>query len=126
MNLYKKSTYEIAKDILNTITKKTGLYATAGIGPNMLLAKIAMDIEAKHNSDMIAEWTYNDVKETDWFRSDVMWATAEGWFVGTGNDCFSPQMSQSLDYNFSPMKTSLSMYFQTAKGTPLLCAITRS
>ena len=66
MKLYNKTTYEIAKDILNTINKKTGLYATAGIGPNMLLAKIAMDTEAKHNSDMIAEWTYDDIKTKLW------------------------------------------------------------
>ena len=66
MNLYKKTTYEIAKDILNKIYKKTGLSATAGIGPNMLLAKVCMDIEAKHNKDMIAEWTYDDIKTKLW------------------------------------------------------------
>ncbi len=48
LNLYKKTDYELALDILNKITKKTGLTATCGIGPNMLLAKVAMDIEAKH------------------------------------------------------------------------------
>lgn len=42
--------------------------------------------------------SYNDVKETDWFRSDVMWATEEGWFVGTGNDCFSPQMNLKWEH----------------------------
>ena len=35
---------KIIKDVLNT----TGITATAGIGTNMYLAKIAMDIEAKH------------------------------------------------------------------------------
>ena len=66
MNLYKKTTYEIAQDILNKIYKRTGLSATAGIGPNMLLAKVCMDIEAKHNKDMIAEWTYDDIKTKLW------------------------------------------------------------
>ena len=66
MNLYNKSLYDIAKDILNDIKEKTGLYATAGIGPNMLLAKIAMDIEAKHNESFIAECTYDDIESKLW------------------------------------------------------------
>lgn len=66
MNLYKKSMREIAKDILNSVYRATGLCATAGIGPNMLLAKIAMDVEAKHNSDFIAEWDYSDVETKLW------------------------------------------------------------
>ena len=66
MNLYKKPLKEIALDILKEIKNRTGLYATCGIGPNMLLAKIAMDIEAKHNSDFIACWDYNDVESKLW------------------------------------------------------------
>jgi len=79
MKLYNKTTYEIAKDILNTITKKTGLYATAGIGPNMLLAKIAMDIEAKRNTDMIAEWTYDDVHSKLWKITPL----SDMWGIGS-------------------------------------------
>ena len=47
LKLYKKTDYEIAEEILREITKQTGLTATCGIGPNILLAKIAMDTEAK-------------------------------------------------------------------------------
>ena len=75
MKIYKKTTYELAKEIINTIRKKTGLYATAGIGPNMLLAKVSMDIEAKNNNDFIAEWTYNDIKSKLWNITPIsnMW-----------------------------------------------------
>ncbi|MBQ3020598.1 MAG: Y-family DNA polymerase [Bacilli bacterium] len=66
LKLYNKTTKELAKDILKSVYKNTGLYATAGIGPNLLLAKVSMDIEAKHNKDFIAEWTYNDIKEKLW------------------------------------------------------------
>ena len=66
MNLYKKDLKDIAIDILNEIKIKTGLCATCGIGPNMLLAKISMDIEAKHNEDFIAHWTYNDIETKLW------------------------------------------------------------
>ena len=66
LKMYKKSDEELAMEILDTIYKKTGLTATCGIGPNMLLAKIAMDIEAKHNKNNIAKWTYQDIEEKLW------------------------------------------------------------
>lgn len=66
LKLYKKDAYTLAKDIMDTVHQKTGLTATAGIGPNMLLAKVSMDIEAKHNPDNIAYWTYDDVKTKLW------------------------------------------------------------
>lgn len=39
---------EYARAIILDILKTTGITAAAGIGPNLYLAKIAMDIEAKH------------------------------------------------------------------------------
>ena len=66
LKLYKKTDYELAEDILNAIKKKTHLTATCGIGPNILLAKIAMDIEAKHNKNGIAKWSEEDIKNKLW------------------------------------------------------------
>lgn len=66
MKLYNKTPLELTKEILNKIRKKTGLYATAGIGPNLLLAKVSMDIEAKKSPNFISEWTYNDVETKLW------------------------------------------------------------
>lgn len=66
LKLYKKSDYELAEEILDTITKKTGLTATCGIGPNMLLAKVAMDTEAKMYKNGIAKWSYEDIPEKLW------------------------------------------------------------
>ena len=75
LKLYKKTDYELAKEILENVYKKTGLTATAGIGPNMLLAKVSMDIEAKHNKDNISKWTYEDVEKKLWKISPLsnMW-----------------------------------------------------
>lgn len=75
LKLYKKTDYELAKEILENIYKKTGLTATAGIGPNMFLAKVSMDIEAKHNKDNISKWTYEDVEKKLWKISPLsnMW-----------------------------------------------------
>lgn len=66
LKMYKKTDYELAEEILNSITKRTGLTATCGIGPNILLAKIAMDVEAKKYKNGIAKWTYDDVKNKLW------------------------------------------------------------
>ena len=66
LKMYKKTDYELAKTIMKDIKEKLGLTSTCGIGPNILLAKVAMDIEAKHNKDNIAKWTYDMVKEKLW------------------------------------------------------------
>ena len=58
LKLYNKTDMELAEEILKSIYEKTGLTATCGIGPNMLLAKISMDIEAKHNFNNIAKDEY--------------------------------------------------------------------
>lgn len=44
---YKKTTHELAITIIRDVLKQTGITATAGIGTNMYLAKVAMDIVAK-------------------------------------------------------------------------------
>lgn len=66
LNMYKMTDYELAKKIMNRIKEKTGLTSTAGIGPNILLAKVAMDIDAKHVKDNIAKWTYEDIPNKLW------------------------------------------------------------
>lgn len=48
LKLYKKTAHELARDMIRAVLKKTGITATAGIGTNLYLAKIAMDIVAKH------------------------------------------------------------------------------
>lgn len=42
------SAHEMAVSMIQDVLKATGITATAGIGPNMYLAKVAMDIVAKH------------------------------------------------------------------------------
>lgn len=42
------SPHDLAKTIILDVLKQTDITATAGIGPNLYLAKIAMDIVAKH------------------------------------------------------------------------------
>lgn len=75
LNYYGCSDVELAKRIMDKITKKLGLYATAGIGPNMLLAKVALDVDSKYAKDFISKWTYDDVEAKLWKISPIskMW-----------------------------------------------------
>ena len=66
LKLYKMTDIELATTIMNRIKEVTGITSTAGIGPNIFLAKVAMDIEAKHNENCIAKWTYDDVETKLW------------------------------------------------------------
>lgn len=61
LKLYQKSPEELCQEILSVIYQKTKITATCGIGPNMFLAKVAMDEEAKHTKEGIAYWDYKDV-----------------------------------------------------------------
>ncbi len=54
-----------AKD-LNVKFMKKQAFILWGIGSNMLLSKIAMDVEAKHSQNGIAEWRYQDVPTKLW------------------------------------------------------------
>ncbi len=45
---YKMSAHELAQTIIHDVLQQTGITATAGIGPNLYLCKVAMDIVAKH------------------------------------------------------------------------------
>ncbi len=81
LKLYKCTPHELALKILKRIQDQTGLIATCGIGPNMFLAKVADDIEAKHNKDFIAEWTYEDVPTKLWPIKPVseLWGIKAGY-----------------------------------------------
>ena len=86
LKMYKKDDYELAKEIMATIKNKLGLTSTCGIGPNMLLAKVAMDIEAKHTKDNIAKWDYNDIPTKLWTITPL----SKMWGIG-------PRMEKKLN-----------------------------
>lgn len=79
LKLYKKTDYELAEEILKVVYEKTGLTATCGIGPNLLLAKVAMDTEAKKFKNGIAKWTYEDVPTKLWSITPL----SKMWGIGS-------------------------------------------
>jgi len=86
LKMYKMSDYELAEKIMQDIYNKLKLTTTCGIGPNILLAKVAMDIEAKHTLNNIAKWTYDDVKTKLWSISPL----SKMWGIG-------PRMEKNLN-----------------------------
>lgn len=48
LDLYQLTAHELAMKMIKEVFRKTGITATAGIGTNMYLCKVAMDIVAKH------------------------------------------------------------------------------
>lgn len=66
LDYYHKTPLEIVSMIINTIKERTGLQATGGIGDNFFLAKVALDIYAKHEKNGIATIHQEDVQKKLW------------------------------------------------------------
>ena len=81
--LYKESAHDITMRIIRDVQQTTGITATAGIGENLYLAKVAMDIVAKHipadaNGVRIAELTEKSYREQLWNHHPL----TDFWRVG--------------------------------------------
>lgn len=68
----------IASKIQSDIQHDFGLPCTVGIGPNMLIAKLALDLESKKAPNGIAKWTYEDIPKKLWPISPL----SEMWGIG--------------------------------------------
>jgi DNA polymerase V len=78
LSYYKMTDTELAKKILAAIYEETKLFATVGIGPNMLISKLALDIESKKAPDFIAKWNYDSIPEKLWPIQPL----SEMWGIG--------------------------------------------
>lgn len=77
--LFGDSPKQVARLIQIKVRKELGLYTTVGIGDNPLQAKIALDIYAKHNPELIAEIHYQTVPEKIWTINELtdIWSIAK-------------------------------------------------
>lgn len=85
LDTYKLTPHNMARMLIKDVLKTTGITATAGIGTNMFLAKIAMDIEAKHipadeDGVRIAELNEQSFREKMWSHKPI----TDFWRVGRG------------------------------------------
>jgi len=65
-HLFGRDPIVIAERIQKEIYDTTGITASIGIGPNLFLSKVALDVESKHSNSRIVLWTYEDVPKKLW------------------------------------------------------------
>ena len=85
LNTYEMSAHQLARTIVKDVLGHTGITATVGIGENLYLAKVAMDIVAKHlpgDSDgvRIAELDEFSYREKLWAHTPL----TDFWRIGQG------------------------------------------
>lgn len=85
LSMYKKNARELVKEMIQDVFKTTGITATAGVGTNLYLCKIAMDVMAKHvdpDSDgvRIAELDEKTYRKKLWNHKPI----TNFWQVGRG------------------------------------------
>ena len=80
LSLYHTSGKELAVQIMEDIKDTTGITATAGIGTNLYLAKIALDIMAKHAKDNIGYLDEDIYRKILWNHKPL----TDFWRIGRG------------------------------------------
>lgn len=80
LKMYKKDAREFAKFLINQIATRKHIPAAAGIGTNLYLAKVALDITAKRTKDHIGYLTEELYRETLWHHRPItdFWQIASG------------------------------------------------
>ena len=77
---YKKNPKEMAVFLMDRITDEVGVRATEGIGTNLYLCKIALDINAKHAPDFIGVLDEESYREKLWDHKPL----SDFWRIGRG------------------------------------------
>lgn len=80
LSLYQLSARELGFRIMQDIYEQIGVRASCGVGSNLYLAKIALDITAKHAADFIGELTEESYRQTLWDHKPL----TDFWRVGAG------------------------------------------
>ena len=78
--LYGKTARELAIELVDMVRRETGICATAGIGTNLFLAKVALDVTAKHAPDNIGELDEERYKCLIWPHRPI----TDIWSIGPG------------------------------------------
>lgn len=78
--LYETDARRLALRVMNEILKETGIRSTCGIGSNLYLAKIALDIKAKSAPDYVFELDECSYRRLLWEHRPL----SDFWRIGTG------------------------------------------
>ena len=82
LKMYGMTTRELAKKIIEDVRETVGTVSTCGIGTNMYLAKIALDILAKKAPDFIAELNEETYQKVLWDHQPL----TDFWRIGPGTE----------------------------------------
>ncbi len=82
LHLYKKEPVDIAKMIMKDIYDTTGITATAGIGTNLFLAKVALDIKSKHVDSHIGVFDEETFQKEMWHHLPI----TDFWQISYGTE----------------------------------------
>lgn len=80
LSMYQMGAAQLANLIMEDVYKSTGITATCGIGTNMYLAKVALDISAKHIQGNVAFLNEDIYQKTLWNHRPL----TDFWRVGAG------------------------------------------
>ena len=80
LSLYRKTARQMAQMLLAAVLEETGISATVGIGTNLFLAKVALDVTAKHAPDRIGILDEELFREQIWHHRPI----TDIWNVGRG------------------------------------------
>lgn len=78
--LYGLTAKEFAQELIDAVMRQTGITATAGIGSNLFLAKVALDVTAKHSPDNIGVLSQASFREKLWHHTPL----TDIWGIGPG------------------------------------------
>ena len=78
--LYGCTARELGESIRQSVLDEVGIPATCGIGPNLYLAKVALDITAKHSPDFFGELDEESYRATLWNHTPL----TDFWRIGRG------------------------------------------
>ena len=80
LSMYGLTARELGVRIVDEIHSRLNIHATCGIGTNLYLAKVALDISAQHSPDFIGELTEKSYQQTLWHHKPL----TDFWRVGAG------------------------------------------
>lgn len=80
LDLYDMGARDFARLLMDAVRAETGICATAGVGTNLFLAKVALDITAKHALDNIGFLDEAAFKREIWFHRPL----TDIWSIGPG------------------------------------------
>lgn len=80
LDLYGLSAKQLAEQMMADILRETGITSACGIGTNLYLCKIALDIMAKHEPDRIAYLDELSYREKLWDHRPI----TDFWRIGRG------------------------------------------